>query len=172
MPPSYIKTVKDVIYYYYSKLVIAPAARLRNNYGFIIHTFKKLRNGEIKISDYDREILKQMNSTEKQCAYCNEKDITSLTQEHVIPLECGGPKSPHNIIFVCKKCNSSKGSKDLIKWWTEDLKKKIDDLPRIPAGLYLKLCYDAHKLKNSLDSSCNKLVNLWPFGKSSLYGRK
>ena len=57
MPPPYVKTVRDVIYYYYAKLVIAPSAGLKDNYGFIIDRFKALKAGKVSISDYDRELF-------------------------------------------------------------------------------------------------------------------
>lgn len=41
MPPSYVHTVEDVIYYNYAKLVIAKSAGFEGNYKFITHTFKK-----------------------------------------------------------------------------------------------------------------------------------
>jgi len=115
MPPSYVKTVEDVIFYYYAKLVIARSAGFEGNYRFITHTFKKLKNEQIKISDYDREILKQMQAPQTHCPYCGCNG--PLTQDHIIPLELSRPSGPHNTIFICKSCNSSKGANDLIDWW-------------------------------------------------------
>lgn len=31
MPPPFVKTIRDVVYYYYAKLVIAPSAELKGN---------------------------------------------------------------------------------------------------------------------------------------------
>ena len=170
MPPPYVRTVEDLIFYYYAKLVIAPAAGFAGNYRFITSTFKKLKSGKIKISDYDREILKQMQCGASRCVYCGYEGGT-LTKEHIIPLEHGGPDEPHNIVFACKHCNSSKGNDDLMDWWVNKLGKPLDDLPRIPIGLYLKLCYDAHKLRHSLSRTWENPLKLWPFGPSTLYGR-
>lgn len=170
MPPPYVKTIEDVIYYYYAKLVIARSAGFEGNYKFITYTFKKLKRGEIKISDYDREIFKQMEEPQTKCQFCGCDG--PLTKEHIIPLELSGPPGPHNVVFVCKKCNSSKGADDLIEWWQNKLGKKLDELPRIPAAIYLKLCYDAHKMNHTLQSLCNDLKYLWPFGKSKVHGRK
>lgn len=170
MPPPYVRSVEDVIYYYYAKLVIAKSAGFEGNYRFITDTFKRLKGGEIRISDYNREILKQMEASEKACAYCGAKE--SLTQDHVVPLEKSGPSGPHNIVFVCKKDNSSKGDNDLIEWWIESLGRNRDDLPRIPIAIYLKLCYDAHKMNHTLEKLCKDLKCLWPFGPSKIHGRK
>lgn len=104
------------------------------------------------------------------CPYCDCKG--PLSQEHIIPLELSGPSSPHNIIFSCKSCNSSKGSNDLIDWWKNKLNKKLDDPPRIPAAIYLKLCYDIHKMNHTLSNYCNDLTCLWPLGKSKIHKRQ
>lgn len=170
MPPSYVKTIEDVIYYYYAKLVIAKSAGFEGNYRFITHTFKKLKDGELKISDYDREILKQMQAPRTSCPYCGSDG--PLVQEHVLPLELSGPPGPHNTIFACKTCNSSKGCNDLIDWWENKIDRKLDDLPRIPAAIYLKLCYDVHKMNHTLQNYCSGLVCLWPLGKSKIHRRK
>jgi hypothetical protein len=165
MPPPYVKTVEDVIYYYYAKLVVAPSANLKGNFGFIIHTFKKLKNGEMTISDYDREIELKELATEKKCIYCGSE--SSLTQDHVIPHEIGGPDGRHNIVWCCKTCNSSKGSKDLIEWWNETFAESIgkaeEDLPRLPAGIYLKFSHDWAKINNLLHNPARSLKDLKPF---------
>lgn len=170
MPSSYVKSIEDTIHYYYAKLVIARSAGFEGNYRFITHTFKKLKNGEIKISDYDREILKQMKMLQTCCPYCDCDG--PLSQEHIVPLERSGPSGPHNTIFSCKSCNSSKGANDLIDWWKNKLGKKLDDLPRIPIAIYLKLCYDIHKMNHTLQNYCNDLTYLWPLGKSKIHKRK
>lgn len=169
MPPSYVHTIEDVIYYYYAKLVIAKSAGFEGNYAFITNTFKKLKTGKARISDYDREILKQMQEAQNACPYCGNR--SDLCQEHIIPLEMSGPPGPHNITFSCKSCNSSKGSRDLIEWWIS-ANRKIDGIPRIPIAVYLKLCYDAHKMNHTLEKSCKELACLWPFGKSKIHKRR
>lgn len=159
MPPSYVKTVDALIFYYYSKLVIARSAGLANNYGFITDRFKKLKSGEIRMSDYDREIRDQME-TGMDCVYCGDN---SNTMDHVIPRIRGGPESMHNVVKSCQKCNSSKGDMDLVDWWINHQNRSIDDLPRIPIGIYLKLSYDWHKIKHTLEMPAASLFDLRPF---------
>lgn len=46
-PPPFVKTIRDVVYYYYAKPVIAPSAGLAGNYGFIVDRFKVLKAGKV-----------------------------------------------------------------------------------------------------------------------------
>lgn len=43
MPPKNIKTVRDLIYWEYSKLIAGSAVKDRKNYGFVMHTFERLK---------------------------------------------------------------------------------------------------------------------------------
>ena len=49
MPPSYVKTIEDLIYYEYAKL-ISKSAGFENNWGFRTSTWKKLKSGKINMS--------------------------------------------------------------------------------------------------------------------------
>jgi len=51
------------------------------------------------------------------CAYCGEEK--PLTQEHFLPLSCGGEYTVNNIICVCSSCNSSKNNKNFYEWYPE-----------------------------------------------------
>ena len=51
-------------------------------------------------------------------------------------------------VFICKKCNSSKGSKRLYEWFGY---KNRDEIPSIAEGKYLKLIYKLHKERGTLD---------------------
>lgn len=165
MPPSYVKTNRDVIFYYYAKLVIAPSAGLKDNYGFIIDRFKALKSGKVLMSDYDRELFHKEAEPQQVCAYCGNK--ASLTQDHVVCCDIGAPEAMHNVVWACQHCNSSKGSKDLPVWWDEVHGTSVGDsrdcLPRLPAGIYLKLAYDWHKVNHSLDYPARDLYDLKPF---------
>ena len=43
------------------------------------------------------------------CPYCNRRDCSKLTDEHVIPRSIGG--DPRTLIRICSDCNSNVGSK-------------------------------------------------------------
>jgi len=51
------------------------------------------------------------------CAYCGSKS-KRLTLDHVVASSQGGLNSWLNLVPACAKCNSSKGSKNLIDWYT------------------------------------------------------
>ena len=54
MPPAYVKTVREEIFYAYAKL-ISRSAHGSIQYGFVTDRFKKLRNGQVTISGTSRE---------------------------------------------------------------------------------------------------------------------
>lgn len=48
------------------------------------------------------------------CAYCGASE--SLTQDHLISRIKGGSDEAYNLIWACRSCNSSKGSRDFLYW--------------------------------------------------------
>src|SRR3989344_5430455 len=153
MPPPYIKTVRDLIFYQYAKIMATSAgfSKEKNKvsyYRFIMDRVKKLKSGDIKISNILRELKKQMTACEKCCEFCGAKE--NLSFDHLIPLSRGGSDNIENQVLACKSCNSSKGNKGLYAWYGEARK---DELSRVVAGKYLKLLYDLHDKRVTLDKS-------------------
>jgi len=143
MPPPAIKTIKDLIFWEYAKLIAGSALSNRKNYGFVMHNFKQLQTGQKKWSDILREDLKIDSG---KCSYCGSAD--GLSNDHIVPKrECHFAEI-HNIVKACKKCNSSKGDKDLIDWWGIDRRYEI---PRIVMGKYLKMLYVCHDCRQTID---------------------
>lgn len=145
MPPSAVKTIKDLIFYQYAKL-IASSAEV-SGYRFVMSRMKLLSSGEIKMSAILRELKMQM-SGDKHCEYCRSTE--DLSWDHLIPRMKGGPNTAENGVWACRSCNSSKGSRGIYEWY--GLNKK-DELPRLIAGKYLKLLYDIHEARGTLDAS-------------------
>jgi hypothetical protein len=81
------------------------------------------------------------------CAYCNKKS-EKLTEEHILPLSKGGPDEEHNLIWVCRSCNSKKRDQGLYEFFTH---RQRNELPRIAEGKYLKLLYNMHREKDTLE---------------------
>jgi len=145
MPPSAVKTIRDLIYWQYAKIISESAGAGKRKYAFVMNRFKKLASGEISWSSSIREYVKE-HERRGSCIYCGaEKD---LTLEHILPRCRGGPDSPDNAIWVCKTCNSSKGDKRLYEWYGLDRRYEI---PRIAEGKYLKLLYALHEKVGTLD---------------------
>jgi hypothetical protein len=152
MPPSAVKTIRDLIFWQYAKLISKSAGLGIQARAFQMQKFKQLQSGEIKWSNCVREWLKE-HEKPNECIYCSSKE--NLTTEHILPLCRGGPNTPDNVIRVCKNCNSSKGDKRLYEWF--GLKNK-DKISRIAEGKYLKLIYSYHEKNNTLNENliCDK----------------
>lgn len=161
MPAPFVpRKVKDFIFYYYSKLVIAPPAGFAGNYKFIVDAYKRLKSGKMQMSDYDREILHLAQSGDI-CVYCNAAGV-GIEPSEVVPKRLSGPIGIHNMVMVCDPCRKSKGDQDLVTWWVNILERPLDTLPRAPIGLYLKIAYEVHQINFSLDERCEDLGQLFP----------
>lgn len=146
MPPAAIKTVREIIYWQYAKIISESSGFGKNNYGMIMNKWKKLCSGEIHWSSSVREWLKEKENNEN-CIYCGEKK--DLTIEHILPRSCGGEDIPDNVVMVCKSCNSSKGSKRLYEWRGLNAK---DNHHRIAEGKYLKYLYSLHEKRGTIEA--------------------
>ena len=160
MPPKSVpRRVEDIIYYYYAKLVIAPSAGFKDNFGFIVETYKRLKSGELRMSDYEREILHIAN-IKGTCAFCGI-DCKKHLITHVVPRSYGVQPGMHNIVYACERCLSSKEEKDFVLWWCRDQERSRDEMPRVPLGLYLKIAYELHKINFSLKKACSELEEIF-----------
>lgn len=161
MPAQFIpRRIEDFIYYYYAKLVIAPSAGMAGNYQFVVDRYKRLKSGEIHMSDYDRELLMLANASDS-CTYCGTKTDRAVPSE-VVPRALGGPIGVHNLVMACPTCARSKEGRDLVEWWTKALGRNKDELPRVPAGLYLKIAYETHKVNFTLNVKCSDIGQILP----------
>ncbi len=149
MPPPAIKSLRDLIYWQYAKIIADSAGVGKKNWGFVMDRFKKLQQGEIFWNEI-REYVKEREKRD-ECIFCGSK--TSLTLDHLFPRALNGPDDEKNVIWVCRSCNSSKGARRLYELWTIDkgLKGAKYLVPRIAEGKYLKLLYEVFKEKGVLD---------------------
>jgi hypothetical protein len=153
MPPPYVKTIREEIFYEYAKLIS------RSAYGslqraFITERFKKLRDGKITISGTIREWGREQELP-RECVFCSS--TIDLTTDHLIPRNKGGDDSPDNLVLACKSCNTSRGDKGIFEWL--GLEKK-DNLHRLVGGKYLKQLLQIHGVKDTLDISKTDLKQL------------
>ncbi len=145
MPPSAVKSVKDLIFWQYAKIIAESAQFGKRNYGFIMSKFKELQSGKIHWSTSIREYLNE-HENPTQCIYCT--NTLKLTIEHILPRSRGGEDIPDNAVMVCQACNSSKGNKRLYEW--KGLENK-DTHHRIAEGKYLKYLYALHEKQGTLN---------------------
>ena len=128
MPDREVKTIRDLIYYQYAKIIaksaLGPNAK-KESYGFIKKTFGQFWDDEKKWSEILRED-KQLVEAEKKCVYC--RSDRDLQWEHIVPKSlavnercpsCDRIQGIHNQIWACKSCNAKKGAKGLYRFFNE-----------------------------------------------------
>ncbi|MCS7096801.1 MAG: HNH endonuclease [Nitrososphaerota archaeon] len=72
-----------------------------------------------------------------KCVSCG-LPVPEGSGDHVIPISKGGTQSVENYIPLCRKCNSSKGSKDFLEWWISQ-GRQIEALNHDALIVYLRL---------------------------------
>lgn len=168
MPDREVKTVRDIIYYQYSKLIARSAFNLpdgaavkQKHYGFIKKTFKDLKNGNKKWSEITRED-KQLAEKEKKCIYCGS-EANDLQWEHIVPksinvnercLTCPKIHEIHNMVWACPECNRNKSALGLYNYYSvkfPDDNKFYDRIPSLAEKKYLKTIYNCHICADTLD---------------------
>jgi 5-methylcytosine-specific restriction endonuclease McrA len=140
MPPSAVRTVNDLMYWQYAKIIADSARMGKRQWPFVMDRFKKLQSGEIAW-DSIREYVKEREDT-RRCIYCGKS--ADFTLDRLIPRALHGPQDEKNAVWVCAPCNSSKGARRLYEYWTArgGLKAAKYDVPRIAEGKCLKLLHD------------------------------
>lgn len=119
-------------------------------------------SGKIKMMPLiDDEKTKIAHAT--TCCYCG--CTAKLTLDHLLPQLKGGPDTADNIVYACRRCNSSKGSKDMVLW--------LVSRGRFPSVLvfrrYLKLAAGWCENANLMDTSWTTVPDAaLPFDKRSL----
>lgn len=151
MPPPAVKTVRDLIYWEYAKLIAGSTVGDRKNYRFVMYSFQKLKNGKMHPSAILRE-NKALCIGENCCAYCGVKD--ELEWEHIVPRLKIELDKYDNLVLACRTCNASKSGRDPFEWYTDrygdEGKYKI---PRLVLGKYLKIIYEVHEKQGTLDKT-------------------
>jgi len=145
VPPPVVKTIRDLIYWQYAKIISESAGAGKRQYGFVMDRFMKLASDQISWSTSIREYISEREKA-GECVYCGRR--RNLTLDHILPQSRGGPDIPDNAVWVCSRCNSSKGDKRLYEWY--GLERRYD-VPRLAEGKYLKLLYTLHEEMDTLD---------------------
>jgi hypothetical protein len=155
VPPAVVKSVKDLIFWQYAKIIAASAGIGKKDYGFVMTKFKQLRQGEIFWNEI-REYVKEKENAD-ECIFCGA--TANLTLEHLLPRSHNGPDVEKNLVWICKSCNSSKGSRRLYEHFAIQggVEAAKYDVPRIAEGKYLKLAFETLEEKNLLETSATEL---------------
>lgn len=158
-----MKTIRELVYWEYAKLISGSAVGDRKNYGFVMYTFKQLKEHKMNPSTILKENKKLVEESNR-CAYCGYCD--NLQWEHIIPKSRGGSDTIDNMVQACPKCNLAKSDKDPFEWYRKERRYEI---PRLVLGKYLKQIYEMHEKNGTLDSvDINKDGSLDVFDLSSV----
>jgi hypothetical protein len=154
MPDREVKTLRDLIWYQYAKVIakraLGPEAK-QGHYGFIKQTLRDLQSGRKQWSDISREDW-QLVESEKKCIYCGSP--SDISREHLVPrtlninercASCDVIQSIHNQVWACKPCNSQKKTLGLYAFYASRLpsdRKFYDKIPPLAEKKYLKTVYE------------------------------
>ena len=157
MPPAVVKTVGDLIYWQYAKIIADSAGVGKKDYGFVINKFKQLKQGSISWNEI-REYVKE-KELGNECIFFGA--TANLTLEHMLPQKYHGPNVEKNLVWICKSCNSQKGARRLYEHFAiqASVEAAKYDVPRIAEGKYLKFAYETLKQNNLLEISAAQLCN-------------
>ena len=151
-PPT---TIREQIALSYANLVRAHAALergarkyTRGDHIIRAKLQRRLIDGTMRMrSLYDDERIKM--TAPQACYYCGAMD--RLCADHLIPKMRGGPDASDNLIWACRRCNSSKGARDLLEWMT--IKNRFP--PLLLLRRYIKIvalyCEEHGRLDSALD---------------------
>jgi len=144
--PRIFATVRELIYWEYAKLISEKAVGDRLNYKFVNFTYQKLVRGIATPSSILSE-NQQLFLMGDVCAYCSA--MGALHWEHIVPLSVGGPDNIDNMVRACAPCNLTKGARDPYQWYGGS---KVDAIPRVVLGKFLKIVFDKYAEYGLLDS--------------------
>lgn len=76
------------------------------------HGRRRAKKNSVKNEQINLKIV--MLAQSNTCLGCNTSfDLIKPTLDHIIPISKGGPHSQANVQFLCKSCNSRKGTKSM-----------------------------------------------------------
>ena len=121
MPNSDSTTVGEALFRCYANLAMAHAAVADGSsrygpkhYAIRSRLFRGLREGTMAVGSLIDDDRVKRESAEN-CCYCGSGG--PLTADHLWPTASGGPDTADNVVWCCRPCNSSKGSRDLLVWY-------------------------------------------------------
>ena len=141
----------------------------------------KLCENGLSVNDW-KAVLDYFNH---KCAYCGSKE--DLEQEHIVPVSDGGTYAIGNIVPACRKCNASKGNKNLDDWYrnsgvfdSERLEKlyeyrrktnvnglrktnvsSLEEDIELEGDRELELDTEGEKEKNNITTTCKQVVSMY-----------
>lgn len=164
-----LHTIRDLIYYQYSKLFCKSLLHTPNDLdSSLAHSqcvkkiFIELKSGVKNLPELICQDL-PFDENRKVCIFCG--NAFDVSPDHIVPKSlkisvrcssCDIIHAVHNLIWVCKICNSSKGAFGLYEFYKHkypDYKNYFDLIPPLAEMRYLRTMYHCHECAGSLDSS-------------------
>ncbi len=153
-------TIGEHLHWSYANLAMAHAAvssgqssYSRVHYSIRAKLYRGLRDGRMRVGPLaDDERLKLI--LPQACAYCGANQ--RLSADHIVPRDRGGADVGDNLIWACRSCNSSKGTRDLLAWF--ELRGEFP--PLLLLRRYLKLGLDLCAARDLLGQPTEALREL------------
>jgi hypothetical protein len=150
--------LKEHLFYAYANLAMAHTAVEKDqikyerfNYMIRAKIYNGLLSRTMNIKSlFDDEKIKLLVGI--KCNYCNSTDQLAL--DHILAQKLGGKDNGDNLIYACKKCNSSKGKKDLMEWM---FFRGEEFLPLMIIRRYLKLAITYCEENNLMNLKISEL---------------
>ena len=124
--------------------------------------FKGLQAGDMKHGSLYANEREKLLSRDK-CAYCG-KQSNPLTLDHLFAKSKNGPDTGDNLVYCCRSCNASKGTKDYFEWIRATGRKLNTNV----AERYLKNAYDYCTVNGLLDVEIEKAPKELPFALNAI----
>lgn len=164
-----LHTIRDLIYYQYSKLLCKSLLQDPNDLNSssdhsqcVNKIFLELKSGVKNWSELISKGL-PLDESSKVCLFCG--NAFDVSPDHIVPMSlkisvrcssCDIIHAVHNLIWVCKVCNSSKGTFGLYEFYKHKYpydKNCFALIPPLAEMRYLRTMYHCHECAGSLDSS-------------------
>ena len=146
-----INTVGELLHWSYANLAMAHSAvsAKSETYGsrhFMIRSrlYAGLNTHTMSIGPLaDDERLKMI--LPQACCYCGSRE--SLSVDHLISTKRGGANCGENLVWACRRCNSSKCARDALEWMAE----RNQFPPILLLRRYLKLAIEISRERNLME---------------------
>lgn len=72
---------------------------------------KRSKDNDVDFNITQAELIEKfIECYGQQCKYCtNILTYKIMVMDHIVPITKGGPSTPENLHFICKRCNTIKG---------------------------------------------------------------
>ena len=164
-----IKTIKDLIYYQYAKVLAKISYNLddgremlQRHHGLVKSLFRGFKSTNKSWAEIIEAHITEAQSN-NHCVYCGKNGV-ELNQKPIIPaatkikdecLTCGKIHSITNQVFICTNCNSSKNDLGLYEYYKKlypEIHWFSDFIPKLVEKNYLENIYYCHECAGTLDS--------------------